>query len=57
MKEKRIAKFIESNILRIFKIKTKRINKLIMKEVFLGKMREEIRKMEKAISKRKIEMM
>jgi uncharacterized lipoprotein NlpE involved in copper resistance len=56
MKERRIAKLMRSNILMICKIKSEKINTLIMKEVFLGKMKEEIRKMEETISKRKIKM-
>jgi len=56
MKERRIEKFIGSNILKICNIKSKKINRPIIKEVLLGKMKEEIRKMEAAISKRKMEM-
>jgi hypothetical protein len=53
MKERRTAKFIGSNNLRIFMIKTKKTNKLTMKDAFLDRIKVHNVKTEQAISNRK----
>lgn len=53
MKERRMAKLIRSNALSICNIKIRKTKRLIIADDFLDKIKEQIRKMEEVISKRK----